>query len=358
MLTSRRLLVMAVLAIAVIAGAVLLANQRASTSHQANELLYPELKAQADNVKAIRIYKAGDVRALELLRNGADWVVTERNGYAVAPVKARRLVQALADAKLLEEKTSDATKYSALSVEDVSAADSKGVRIELEGTATPVNVIVGKDGPGGKSSYVRRAGDKQSWLVSEQLSASPEIRDWLDKDAINITADRTQSASIAIEGKPTYAATKAARTDADFKVAPLPKGKELSSPGAANTLASALMNLSVDDVRPKTEVATGKPAATATYKTFDGLIIEAQGWKRDEKHYVTFTASYDAALAEQFKMKTATDDKQADAPAATAAPNVEEEAKKITAKASNWAYELPAYKFDIVFPPLDPLLKK
>jgi hypothetical protein len=70
---------------------------------------------------------------------------------------------------------------------------------------------------------------------------------------------------------------------------------------------------------------------------------------------VTFSASYDAALAEQFKMKTATDEKKADAPAA---PNVEEEAKKITAKAANWAYELPAYKFDIVFPPLEPLLKK
>jgi hypothetical protein len=355
MLTSRRLLVIAVLAIVVIASAVLLANQRAATSHQANELLYPELKTQADSVKAIRIYKAGDTRALELIRNGADWVVTERNGYAAAPVKARRLVQALADAKLLEEKTSDPTKYAALSVEDVTAADAKGVRIELEGTATPVNLIVGKDGPGGKSSYVRRAGDKQSWLASEQLSASPEIRDWLDKDAISIGADRTQSASIAIEGKPTYVATKTARTDADFKVAPLPKGKELNTPSAANAVASSLMNLSFDDVLPKAEVATGKPAATATYKTFDGLVVEAQGWKKNEKHYVTFSASYDAALAEQFKMKTATDEKKADAPAA---PNVEEEAKKITAKAANWAYELPAYKFDIVFPPLEPLLKK
>lgn len=354
MLTSRRLLVIAVLAIVVIAGAVLLANQRASTSQQPNELLYPELKTQADSVKAIRIYKAGDARALELLRNGADWTVTERNGYAVAPVKARRLVQALADAKLLEEKTSDPTKYSALSVEDVTAADAKGVRIEIEGTPAAVNLIVGKDGPGGKSSYVRRVGDKQGWLVSEQLSASPEIRDWLDKEVINITADRTQSASIAIEGKPTYSATKAARTDADFKVAPLPKGKELSSPSAANTVASALMNLSLDDVRPKAEVVAGKPAAVATYKTFDGLIVEAQGWKKDEKHYVTFSAAYDAALADQFKLPTATD-KKTDAPAA---PNVEEEAKKIIAKTGNWAYELPAYKYDIVFPPLDPLLKK
>ncbi|WP_191902224.1 hypothetical protein, partial [Pseudomonas viridiflava] len=50
----------------------------------------------------------------------------------------------------------------------------------------------------------------------------------------------------------------------DFKVAPLPKGKELNNPSAANNAASALMSLSLDDVEPKANVATGKPAAQAT----------------------------------------------------------------------------------------------
>jgi hypothetical protein len=368
MMTSRRLLIFVVLAILAVTGAVLLANQRTSSTQTQSESIYPELKAQADSVKAIRIYKAGDARALELVRNGANWTLTERNGYPVAGVKARRLVQALSDAKVLEEKTADASRYGALSVEDVTAADAKGVRIELDGPKTPVNLIVGKDGPGGKSSYVRRVGDKQSWLVNTQLSASPEIADWLEKDIINVSADRIQSASISIDGQKPYTATKSSRADADFKVEPLPKGKELSSASAANSAATALMSLTLDDVQPKTSVS-GKPAAQATYKTFDGLVVQLDGYKKDEKRYITLATSYDAQLAERFKLKTAGDEKaksdaadadksKSEAPVATTTPNVEEEAKTAQTKVANWAYEIPEYKFDAIFRPLDEMLKK
>lgn len=356
MMTSRRLLVLAVLAVIAVVAAVMLANQRTSTAQAPSDLLYPDLKAQADSVKAIRIYKAGDARALELIRNGADWTVTERNGYPVAAVKARRLVQALSDAKIQEEKTADPTKYAALSVEDVSAADAKGVRIELEGPATPVNLIVGKDGPGGKSSYARRAGDKQSWLVNTQLSASPEIGDWLDKDIINVSPDRVQSAGIAIDGQKPYTAAKSSRADADFRVEPLPKGKQLNAPSAANNASSALMGLALDDVEPKSAVTGGKPAAQATFKTFDGLVVHVDGYKKDDQRYITLTPTYDAALAGKFQVKTASDDKtKSDA---AVAPNVEEEAKKAAAKVANWAYRIPDYKYDAIFRPVDEMLKK
>jgi Domain of unknown function (DUF4340) len=359
MMTSRRLLILVVVAVVAISGAVLLANQRTTTSRAPTDLIFPELKAQADSVKAIRIYKAGDARALELIRNGADWTLTERNSYPVAAVKARRLVQALADAKILEEKTADPAKYAALAVEDVTSPDAKGVRIELEGPAAPVNLIVGKDGQGGKSSYVRRAGEKQSWLANTQLSASPEIRDWLDKDIINVSADRVQSATIAIDGQKPYSVTKATRADADFKVAPLPKGKELSGPGAANNAASALASLSLDDVEPKANVATAKPVARATYKMFDGLVVQIDGYKKDDKRYITLTPSFDATLEAQFHVKAAEDDKaKANTPAPATTANSAEEAKKTATKVAIWAYQIPDYKFDAIFSPLDEMLKK
>jgi hypothetical protein len=342
-----------------------MANQRTSTTSTESTLLYPELKAQADSVQAIRIYKAGDTRALELIRDGANWTVTERNGYPAAGVKARRLVQALSEAKVLEEKTEDPAKYASLSVEDVKTADAKGVRIELEGPKTPVNLIVGKDGPAGKSSYVRRVDDKRSWLVNTQLSASPEIGDWLEKEVINISADRIQSANVSIEGQKPYTAAKSSRTDADFKVEPLPKGKELSSASAANSAATALMGLTLDDVQPKTAVVSGKPAAQATYKTFDGLVAQLEGYKKDDKRYITLATSYDAQLAERFKLKTAADEKaKTDGEAgdqsksAPTTPNVEEEAKTTQTKLANWAYEIPEYKFDAIFRPIDEMLKK
>jgi hypothetical protein len=366
-MTSRRILVLAVVALLALGGALLLANQRTHSSQMTSHLLYPDLKAQAESVKAIRIFKAGDVRALEVVRNGTQWTLTERNGYPVAAAKVRNLVRALTNAKVLEEKTSDPSKYSAISVEDVKGADATGVRIELDGTASPVNLIVGKDAPGGKSSYVRRAGEEKSWLVNELLSASPEARDWLEKDIINLSADRIQSAVIAIDGQKPYSAAKASRADADFKVDPLPKGKQLSSPTAANSAATALMSLSLDDVQPKSDVATAKPSAQATYKTFDGLVVQLEGYKKDDKHLITLSASYDAALAEQFRVKTDADPKTADAkqpttkaePASNAATkNVADEAKTSAAKLQNWAYEIPEYKYEAIFRPFDQLLNE
>lgn len=364
-MNPRRLLILGAVAVVAVIVAVFLANRSTESTQGSDALLYPDLKAQADSVKTIRIFKAGDERVLEIVRNGSEWTLTERNGYPIAAAKARNLVRALSNAKLVEEKTADASKYSALSVEDVSGAEAKGVRIELEGPATVVNVIVGKDGPGGKTSYVRRAGEPKSWLVSEQLAASPEPRDWLDKEIVNLSADRIQSATIATgKGKP-YTAAKASRTAADFAVEPLPKGKELSGTSAANGAATALLNLSLDDVLAKQEVATGKADDEATYKTFDGLIVEVDGFKRDDKYYVTLSASYDAGLAEQFKLKTTEDDKaktaepgKAEGAQATAVGDAAGEAEKISTKVSKWAYEIPGYKYDAIFRPLDELLKK
>ncbi|HVF16182.1 MAG TPA: DUF4340 domain-containing protein, partial [Steroidobacteraceae bacterium] len=225
---------------------------------------------------------------------------------------------------------------------------------------------VGKDGPSGKSSYVRRVDDKQSWLVNTQLSASPEIGDWLEKEIINISADRIQSASVSIGGQKPYTAAKSSRADADFKVEPLPKGKELSSASAANSAATALVSLSLDDAQPKTAIVSDKPAAQATFKTFDGLVVQLDGYKKDDKRYITLATSYDAQHAERFKLKTVADDKtKTDAAggdqsksAPTTTPNIEEEAKTSQTKLANWAYEIPEYKFDAIFRPLDETLKK
>ncbi len=378
-MNPRRLLILGVVAVLATSVAVFLANRATRSTQSADALLYPDLKAQADSVQAIRIFQAGDARAIEIVRAGDTWTLTERNGYPIAAVKARNLVRALASAKVLEEKTADASKYAALSVEDVSGAEAQGVRIEVEGPASPVNLIVGKSGPGGKSSYVRRAGEPASWLVSETLNASPEPRDWLDKDILDLADDRIQSATISVQGQKPYTAAKSARADADFKVDSLPKGKALSSTTAANGAGTALMSLSLDDVLPKAEIASGKPSAQATYKTFDGLVVQLDGFEKDDKRYITLTTSYDAALADRFKEKPAEDAKAAgdaakpeaaegapvkpeatalDASLPASAPDVADEAQKTAAKVGNWAYEIPSYKYDAIFRPLDELLKK
>src|SRR5258708_2692466 len=102
-MTSRRLLILGVLALVAIVAAFLLANRQSGTpASTLPAALYPDLKAQLDAVDTVRIYKAGDSRAVELVRTKDGWVVAERDGYSADAVKVRKLLLALAEAKPVE----------------------------------------------------------------------------------------------------------------------------------------------------------------------------------------------------------------------------------------------------------------
>ena len=365
-MTSRRLLILGIAAIlAIVAGVWLADRQSSSGSTTAGTgALYPQLKEQLNAVNAIRLYKAGDVRVVDLVRKDEAWQVSERDSYHADDSKVRKLLIALADAKIVEQKTSNPEQYATLGVEDTKDAKATGLRIELAGTPQPVDLIIGKQGVGASSNYVRRAGEPQSWLIGTQIDTSATPDAWLRKDIIDVSADRMQSATVsAKEGKP-YTASKKTRAEQNFAVEGLPKGKSLSAPTAANSVAMALTGLSLSDVRPASAFQSTPPAAHATFKTFDGLVVEADGWVQDQKHYIALRPSFDAAQAEQFKVATApADDKKdakeddkAAAPAPPPAPNVAEDAKQLAAKVTGWVYEIPDYKYESLFKPVDQLV--
>jgi len=375
-MTSRKLLILAILAVVVVGAGIWLAERQTSTPEGESALLYPALKKELDAITAVRIVKAGGEPAVEIKRGETGWTVSERSNYPADDGKLRQLISGLSDAKLLEEKTSNAENYATLGVEDISSTEAGGVQIEVDGAKQPVKLIVGKQGSGSQSHYVRRAGEPQSWLISKSLETSASPDQWLSKQVIDVSADRIQSATVTFAGAKPYTAAKKSRADENFSVEGLPKGKELSSPSAADTFATALAGLTLTDVRSATELS-GEPSARATLKTFDGLVTEASGWKQDDKHYVALKTSFDAAQAERFKVAT-TDTQQKEEPAANtegappaaeaaedkeepakpAAPNVTEEASSTNAKLTGWAYEIPEYKYEAIFKPLDELIKK
>lgn len=369
-MTSRRLLILGIAAIVAIAAGVWLAGRQGSSGSSAgSSALYPGLKEQLNSVTAIRIYKAGDARVVELRRQGDSSTVSERDNYPADEGKLRRLLVAIADAKVYEEKTSNPEGYATLGVEDTQGNGATSMRIELVGTPQPVNLIVGKQGAGAKSTYVRRAGEQQSWLINTSIDTSGTPEAWLRKDIIDVSADRMQSATVETKGAKAYTAAKGTRADANFAVEGLPKGKSLSAPSAANSAAMALTGLSLADVRAANAFQSTPPAAHATFKTFDGLVVEVDGWVQDEKHYVALRPSFDAALAERFKVaaapaeeKDASKDEKKDAaataPAEPPKPNVAEDAKKFAAKVTSWVYEIPDYKYESIFKPADQLIGK
>jgi hypothetical protein len=376
-MTSRRLLILAIAAIVAIGAGVWLAGREGSTGSSAGTgALYPQLKEQLNSVSAVNMYKAGDARVVSLKKQGDEWTVSERDNYPADASKVRKLLVAIADAKVYEQKTSNPSSYATLGVEDTKDKNATSLRIELVGAPKPVNLIVGKQGAGAHSNYVRRAGEPQSWLVNASIDTSSTPEAWLRKDIIDVGADRMQSATVQTKDAKPYTAAKATRADANFNVDGLPKGKSLSAPTAANSVASALASLSLSDVRAASAFQSKPPAAHATFKTFDGLVVDVDGWVQDNKHYVALRPSFDAAQAERFKVATAPEEKKpeeqkpeaqkGEAPAANkpeeppkpAAPNVQEDAKQAASKLSGWVYEIPDYKYEALFKSVDQLVGK
>jgi hypothetical protein len=149
-MTSRKLLILAIVAVVAVGAGLWLAGRQTSTSSGEVATLYPDLKKELDSVTAVRIIKAGGTTAVELKRGESGWTVSERSNYPADEAKLRKLVTNLAEAKLLEEKTSTQENYPTLGVEDVSNEAAGGMQVEIDGPKQPVKLIVGKQAQGGQ----------------------------------------------------------------------------------------------------------------------------------------------------------------------------------------------------------------
>jgi len=210
---------------------------------------------------------------------------------------------------------------------------------------------VGKSSSG-KSGYVRVTGRPESLLATPLLSLDPAPQRWLDPAIIDIAQERVKEFSVKPASGPAYTASRDKKEQQDFKVSDVPKGRELSSPTAADPIAGSLAGLTLDDVRragqpanganassasSSTPGATPTPAATpgehVTFRTFDGLEIEVSGHKEGTRTFIALTPR-------------------------SSAKETQAEAANLEARLKGWEFEIPSYKYEGMFRPLEELLKK
>jgi hypothetical protein len=331
-MTGRRVGVLLIVAIAVIVlGTWLSSRTSAPPESGAGEPVLKLLSSQLNEVTEVRIAK-GDGSKVTLRRRPTDWMVVERE-FAADSGKVRKLLLDLSELKTVEPKTSDAAKYAQLGVEDVNTPTASGTRIELVTPEKVHGVIVGKTS-GTKSSYVRATDAKQSLLATPQLTTDVDPKRWLDTTLLDIPDSRIKEVEVLPASGPAYRVTRENKDQADFTVPGLPKGRELSSPSAANGAAANLTGLALMDVRRTPEPpAEGKPIKTerAIFRTFDGLEIQIEGIKDGERRYI--------ALAPKSSAKETADESQ-----------------KLDERAKDWQFEIATYKYDALFRPLEELL--
>jgi hypothetical protein len=366
-MNSRRVTLLFIAALLVVAGAIWLSSQRHLDRDVAvGQALLPDLKKELNGVTEIRLAK-GDGTHTTLKKSGGDWTVAERN-FAADAGRVRKLLLDVSALKVEEGKTADPARYSAIGVEDVAplAADAAvapkpakdpydftkpltATRVDIVTPAKTWGILAGKSA-GSKSSYVRVQGAKQSFMASPRLDLDYEPQRWLDRTVVDIPNARIQRVEVQPAKGPKYVVSREKREQENFTVDQIPPKRKLSYETAPNVLANGLESISLDDVRAKSDAPAAPPPpgqtvelSRAVFNTFDGVTVEiagrkesAPGIKKDDPKIEKCTISLSASSTDKA---------------------TQPEAQKLAARLTGREFEISSYKYDAIFKPLEELLE-
>ena len=333
--------------------------------------VFGDLGPAVGDVSEVRLSK-GDGSRVTLRKAGDGWVVVERQ-YAADPSRVRELILNLTSLKIIERKTSDPANYPKLGVEDPDSPTATSTLLEVVGGAKTWALIVGKNAEG-RAIYVRKPAEAASALAQPGLTVDPDPKRWLDRQITDLPGASIQEISVRPAAGPAYLLSRAARGDTDLSLSPVPKGRSAASSMAINGQADALTAFNFDDMRALPPSAAA-PTDHATFRTFDGAVLEFAGRKQDNKAYVTVKASHDAALAAKFAappaaapaatpVTPAADSAAAPAPgpaageppAVTPPAPADRTVDRLAERAKGIEYEIPLYKYESLFKPQEQLL--
>jgi hypothetical protein len=315
----------------------------------AGTALVADLETALGDIERVTVTRAGGEVVATLEKRPESWVVADKHGYAADAAKLRQALTALAEARVLEQKTSNAELYGRLGVEDVTAPTATGISVALTAPGRELPTVILGNAEGARYRYARRAGEAQSYLVDRNPDVARAAAQWLDSVIIDVRSERVREVSITHADGEVVRLSKASPELANFEVADVPEGRELSYPGVANVVGNALRELNLEDVEPAAEGAAEEPTIVE-YRTFDGLVVRVTGTERDDESWLTLEASADADAAAP---------PPAAAPAEGAAPAEDPaaEAARINAKVGGWRYKIASFQYDQLTRRMADLLK-
>jgi hypothetical protein len=315
----------------VIAGAIWLSSRRhLEHATLAGDLVLPALVPSLNSVSEVDL-RRGDGTRTSLKKASVGWVVGERE-WAAEPGKVRKLLLDLGALNVVEEKTRLPENYPQLGVDDVTNPKASGTQVDVVTPGHTWSLIVGKSSSG-KSGYVRVAGHASSLLAAPLLTLDADPKTWLEHSLIDLPVTRVRSVQEKPAEGPPYSVARDKKEQPDFTVTGVPKGRQLTGAGAADSLGGALGSLTLEDVQKSAAPAADAKVSRAIFTTFDGLEVTATGRKDGARALIALGAH-------------------------ATAPAAEGEAQQLNTRLGGWEFEIPDYKYGVIFRPLEELLQK
>ena len=325
-------------------------------SPAADAPLFGELRERVNDVSGVTITTATE--SFTLSRGADGWGLADKGGYPVDAGRVKALVLGLSELTLVEQKTANPALFGKLDLQDPGSdpeAPSKRVRLTDPQGSVLADVIVGRasqgGGPGAGTLFVRRAEEGPALEARGRVTIEGRSSSWLDRAIAKLERKRVREVTIAHPDGETLRVYRESPDLQDFQVADLPEGAELSWPGVAGGLAGALEYLNLEDVEPAAEALfDANQAVTATFTTFDGLVVTARTVEQDDKTLLEVAARYDeSARSPEPAGPPAAAEGEEGAPAPVPASigkspeEVTAEAGEIRSRVEGWVYVVPGY---------------
>jgi hypothetical protein len=291
-MNQKNILILALVAIVLVAAGIISSQQHSSEKKLADGgPLAPALRAGIDKVEDIRVVtRTGDaVTQIALQKKDGQWLVSDRNYRADANGLAK-LINALAQAKRIEAKTSKPANYGKLGVRDPASDKGEGagtlLRLLTADGKPQLELVVGAAAQGRPGQYVRVTTDKQVWLIDQALPVATTAAAWLDRDIVNVAPDDI----VAVDFGGLLLKRPAADKQLELTTA-IPAGRELSYEGVAATAGSALSQLQLKDVVAGNAITLEKPTMRTVFTTKSNLTISVDAHRQGEKSYLVLAAA-------------------------------------------------------------------
>jgi hypothetical protein len=266
------------------------------------------------------------------------WVLPTKSDYPASFEEVNRTLVSLATLQTIEPKTARADWLHYISLDTPPRGDGTAITVSSDRGRMLADIIVGKseeigDTIGAIGLFVRRPGETQSWLVRAQAELHSDPFDWLDKTIVDLDRTRIANTTVDLPDGQSFQVARDTRRDQDFHLVVMPSGRELANAAAADGIATAVTDLTFDDVKPAKDIDFSG-AVRAVTKTFDGVSITVDVVKIGSDYWAQFGA-----------MNMVAD------------PAMGRESRAINARVSGWAYKLPEYKGAAFMTTLESMLK-
>lgn len=337
---SIRALIIVAAMLVVLTVVALLGQRTPGDPNRADAIFAPELRARFDDIESIVIRKGGNEVVATLNQTPDGWTVAERSGYPADTAKIRAALTALADARVIEEKTANPELYGRLGLADLTNPDSRGISVTVlpEDPRTPAMIL--GDSEGTSYRYARLAGVDQSYLINADPDLPSNTVEWLLPGLLDVRGERIERIVISHADGETLEIFKTDVGQSNYTVADIPDGRELQYPGVANVIGNTLRDLRLEDVAAIDTATAPEPEVVTEFTTFDGLIVRAEGLRVDDESWLVFSARVDAEFADG----PGADD-GIDNDAASSADAATSEAETINARAGGWRFRIPSYQY-------------